>query len=596
MNQFSPRFPGSPVIGGQGLRMPRPSVVLRSSPTDHLVVVRPHEQPGYDTGDHHRDDFRTRSLRSRGRPVEQDPYPTSQQQQRESAEDQHSFSQLQHPRQPQEESAEKQSGVNHQQQGEPAEEQRDVNHHQHSRQQQDGSAGFQHGVNHHQDPQQQQDGSAGFQRGVNHQQRPWQQHPRQQQGEPAEEQRAINHHHQQQHTQQQQGEPTRKQPCESLDDFTSLCAEVRMLSENLKLSRHVEPATQGYNPLYIYMTERHIVGDVPPHQGQAPVNVGPDAKLAASFNVVERPRGRYVSQQGHKVHAPTKAGPNYGHPFSCSMVEGPRPYPELEHMLPQGHQETRAGPGYDHFFSRGTAEGPGPYPELGLKLPQGYQDYGYPRAGPPVNAPIRTDQFTRIDSNDMVGSLERFIQELDLHGVYSDREKMRTAYLVFPRATVNIFMSTDLPKTFTVFEEYIKDTTPRVYACHRQMVWARTPDPAELEEAAIKASSCPRDEIKKHFVWFNAPKWAQGAIRDSFNLAYREFRARVALILSGGNSERDRPHPRAKAWEATQAQQDAGGKSLCRFHVRYGSSAYNCSGPSCRAFPPTGTPPKVASN
>ncbi len=42
--------PGSPIIWGRGFRMPRPSVVFRSSSTDRLVVVRPHEHSDYDNG------------------------------------------------------------------------------------------------------------------------------------------------------------------------------------------------------------------------------------------------------------------------------------------------------------------------------------------------------------------------------------------------------------------------------------------------------------------------------------------------------------------------------------------------------------------
>ena len=233
--------------------------------------------------------------------------------------------------------------------------------------------------------------------------------------------------------------------------------------------------------------------------------------------------------------------------------------------------------------------------ERGPQVLQNWQEL--PTLNPAPRMVIKKDQFRKIDPDDLVASLNRFMFELELLDISSDRDKLRAALLVFPEATTDTFLylHPDGVPSFSQFEEYIRESSSRVFACHKVATWARTPRVAELEALSCKAAYCPPEERIKHFMWLNAPSWAQPRIKEVLHLNFKKFKQQLTFILaSGGNAQR--PHsasftgsvnpPKLKQYgNATNTKPI---RNLCRWHTRFGREAYNCDGPSCPYYPATG--------
>ena len=156
---------------------------------------------------------------------------------------------------------------------------------------------------------------------------------------------------------------------------------------------------------------------------------------------------------------------------------------------------------------------------------------GYTR-GPQIRT-FHRDQFLPIDPTNLRAALDTFCLQLDLNQVLTDSERLRAALVAFPQATTQTFLyrygCTGL--SFKKFVEFIKTTSPQLFACHKSSSWARTPGVAELEALAEQSANCPHEELVKHFMWLHCPRWAQREAKEALDLPLCSFKQRLMTLL-----------------------------------------------------------------
>ena len=205
------------------------------------------------------------------------------------------------------------------------------------------------------------------------------------------------------------------------------------------------------------------------------------------------------------------------------------------------------------------------------------------------------DQFLPIDPNNLRDSLETFCLQLDLNQVLADSERLRAALVAFPQATMQTFLCrygrSEL--SFKKFQDFIKITSPQLFACHKSSAWARTPGVAELEALAEQSVNCPHDELVKHFMWLHCPRWAQREAYEAIDLPLCSFKRRLLTLLDKEGTAtapvysshlNSRPPMGREAHEPRT-------RPSCSYHAKYGKKAFRCEGPICPLYPPTGAPP-----
>ena len=142
----------------------------------------------------------------------------------------------------------------------------------------------------------------------------------------------------------------------------------------------------------------------------------------------------------------------------------------------------------------------------------------------------------KIDPEDLEGSLETLLKEFQIFGIINDNDRMRIAYLMFPNSIVNIFMTNSAPKSFSNFMSFIKSYTYRLFPCHRQFRFSQAPQVSELEDVAVRAANCPKEELIKHFMLVNCPEKICKEVQKEVYLPMKDFRNKLRQALSYLNS------------------------------------------------------------